>query len=154
MDLISETDQASLPFVVSHSLKFTRVEDFSLSCFFLSFVFGFGFGLLLLLLLLLLLFCVWFFVCLFFWEMEHKLGGAEGTKDRTPSRLCAICTEHNMGLKLFHCETMTWAEIKSWFLTDWRVVRFLNHRTVLCEHRTQGKSNILVTKMVASLRII
>ena len=46
-------------------------------------------------------------------------GGAEGWKERIPSRLCAVSAEPDAGLNLTNREIMTWAEIKSWCLTDW-----------------------------------
>ena len=40
-------------------------------------------------------------------------GGAERRIDKIPSRLPAISTEPDVGLKPTKCEIMTWAEIKS-----------------------------------------
>ena len=60
-------------------------------------------------------------------------GGAERERERPESeagsRLWAVSTDHDVGLKLMNCEIMTWAEVRC--LTDWatqvpRILYFLN----------------------------
>ena len=61
-------------------------------------------------------------------EIEWEWGGAEregGTEFKTGSRLWAISTESDAGLKLMSCEIMTWAEVRRF--TDWATQVPLNY---------------------------
>ena len=50
-------------------------------------------------------------------ERERKQGrGRERRRETIPSKLSAVSTETDAGLKLIHCEIMTRAKIKSWML--------------------------------------
>ena len=66
-----------------------------------------------------------FLMFIYFWERERERqsaggGGAEregDTGSKAGSRLWAVSTEPDAGLKLTDCEIMTWAKVQH--LTDW-----------------------------------
>ena len=61
---------------------------------------------------------LFFLMCVYFWEREHKLGRGRGRgRHRIWSRLQPLSCQHRAwrGLELTNCEVMTWAEC----LTDW-----------------------------------
>ena len=57
----------------------------------------------------------------YFWERESaSRGGAEregDTESETGSRVWAVSTEPDVGLKLTDCKIMTWADVRR--LTNW-----------------------------------
>ena len=61
------------------------------------------------------------FLFIFETETEHKQGrGRERERETEPevgSKLWALSTEPDSGVKLTDCEIMTWAEVRG--LTDW-----------------------------------
>ena len=82
---------------------------------------------------------------IYFWDRERQSmnrGGAEregDTESETGSRLWAVSTEPDAGLKLTDCEIMTWAEVGR--LTDWATqvppkILFLNNLYTQCGVQT------------------
>ena len=54
---------------------------------------------------------IYILMFIYFWEREGDI------KSEAGSRLWAVSTEHDVGLKLTDCEIMTWAEVRC--LPDW-----------------------------------
>ena len=65
----------------------------------------------------------------FFWEIETSMSRGEAerkgdTESKAGSRLWAVSTEPDAGLKLMDREIMTWAEV--WCLTNWATQELLD----------------------------
>ena len=80
-------------------------------------------------------------------ETEHMQGrGRAGGRHRIPSnsRLCAVSTEPNVGLKPMDCKIMTWTEVA--YLTDWATQA--PHPCLFTYRHYEFKNTLLFTNLI------